>query len=433
MALGTVEGTEVEIDGIASGGAGLGRLPDGRVVFVPRAAPGDRVRIEVERGAERWTRGEILEVLSPGDDRKGAPCPHFARCGGCALQHLEYPAQLRWKAQIVADALTRIGGVETAPPAIEPSPLEFRYRNRVSFSLRRLRSGRVIAGFHDRSNSRRLVDIGPECLLPSEAIASAWAELRGSWGPRACHLPGGDPLRLTLREDAGGVVLVVGGATGPGAPEILLESVPGITSIWAHSEENGYRLLGNRAQTPSPSAPAFSQSNPQAGTALIEAQVATLSIAPGARVIDAYSGTGVLSRRLAEAGAEVVSIESDRNAVRSAQAVAVSGQVIHHGRVEEHLEPLLPADLIFLNPPRSGIGPEVAELLASAGPQDIVYTSCDPATLARDVRRIGTGYRVVSVRCFDLFPQTAHVETLLHLRRSTPIEVQGELPPVSSS
>jgi len=135
----------VRIDSIAAGGEGVGRLPDGRVTFVHRTAPGDLAEISVTERRDRWTRGRLLRVLEPSAERREAPCPFYARCGGCTLEHLAYDAQLRAKARIVADALTRIGGVATEPPEVVASPTEFRYRNRVSFALRRAEHGRVEA------------------------------------------------------------------------------------------------------------------------------------------------------------------------------------------------------------------------------------------------------------------------------------------------
>src|SRR5690606_21845044 len=220
-------GVEVEITGIAAGGAGVGRLPDGRAVFVHRTAPGERALVRVIEEKRRWARGELVRVLRPSPERREAPCPHYARCGGCTLEHLAYPAQLRAKAQIVADALRRIGGLEAEPPDVVPSPEEFRYRNRVSFTLRRLGAGRVVAGFHEVNRPGRIVDITEACLLPEASIAEVWGRLRASWGEDASLLPSGRELRLTLRGTAtGDVALLVEGGYAPGNAPALLERVP---------------------------------------------------------------------------------------------------------------------------------------------------------------------------------------------------------------
>jgi len=204
------EEVEVVVRAIADGGAGVASLPDGRVVFVHRTAPGDRARIRVTALRSRWARGQLVRVEDPGPGRRDAPCPHYDRCGGCTLEHLVYREQLRWKERLIVDALERIGGreIEGRIP-VKPSVHEFRYRNRITLHLRRLRGDRVVAGFHRLERPGRIVDIGSDCLLPEEELAAAWAGLRDAWGPGARRLPPGDALRLTLRSvDAGAILLV---------------------------------------------------------------------------------------------------------------------------------------------------------------------------------------------------------------------------------
>jgi len=149
----------LRIDSIGAGGEGVGRLPDGRVVFVHRTAPGDVAEVEVVQRGKRWARGRLLRVLEPSPERREPPCRFYAECGGCTLEHLEYPAQLRAKSRIVVDALVRIGKLDVHPPVVVASPREHRYRNRVSFALRRLGQGRVVAGFHALGEPDRIVDI----------------------------------------------------------------------------------------------------------------------------------------------------------------------------------------------------------------------------------------------------------------------------------
>lgn len=238
------------ITSIAAGGAGVGRLQDGRAVFVHRTAPGDEAYVKISEEKPRFARASLLKVEKPGPGRRKAPCPHYARCGGCTLEHLEYMAQLRVKSFLVADALNRIGKLDVALPHVEPSPTEFRYRNRVSFTLMRLQHGRVVAGFHELEKPGRIVDIGGACLLPEEPIAEAWDELRANWGPDANLLPKGGKLRLTLRAAAtGSISLVIEGGTSGGDPDKLLQAVPRIASLWhrPHVEEEMVLLGGQEA------------------------------------------------------------------------------------------------------------------------------------------------------------------------------------------
>ena len=203
----------VTIRGLASGGAGVGELPDGRVVFADRTAPGDEAEVEVVEEKRSWARARLVRLHRPGPDRVDPPCPLYDRCGGCALQHLGYTAQRHWKGRIVADALERLGGFDgVEPPEVVPSPRELHYRDRLSFTLRRLRSGRVVAGFHQLHAAHRVLEVDDECLLGEPPLARTWSALRAVWGPGARRLPDGGRLRLTLR-----IVEGRAGHEGPGS------------------------------------------------------------------------------------------------------------------------------------------------------------------------------------------------------------------------
>lgn len=411
----------VRIDSIAAGGEGVGRLPDGRVVFVHRTAPGDLAEVALVERKERWARGRLLRVLEPSPERREAPCPFYAECGGCTLEHMTYPAQLRAKGRIVSDALTRIGGVATEPPEVVPSPREHRYRNRVSFALRRVGAGQVVAGFHALGDPERIVDLDGRCLLPEEPIARVWDALRAAWGPDARRLHSGERLRLTLRASAGGEVsLLVEGGYLPGHPAELVEAVPDLVAVWHRPGPAPAELVAGAPGLPETwgdetlelSGAAFLQVNREAA-ALLEAHVMERAgEVAGLRVVDAYCGVGLHARRFARAGARVVGIELDPQAVEEATRAAPPGASFVEGPVEALLPAHLPADLVVLNPPRAGVAAEVAEALVAQPAARIVYVSCNPATLARDLKRLSPAYRLEHVRSFDLFPQTAHVETV---------------------
>ncbi|HEX6926461.1 MAG TPA: class I SAM-dependent RNA methyltransferase [Longimicrobiaceae bacterium] len=412
---------QVSIESIAAGGEGVGRLPDGRAVFVHRTAPGDTAEAEVVESHARWARGRLLRVLTPGAGRREAPCPFYRRCGGCTLEHLRYEAQLEAKGRIVADALTRIGHLPVDPPAVVPSPRTERYRNRVSFALRRAERGRVLAGFHALASPDEIVDVDGRCLLPEPAIARVWDLLREHWGPDAQRLPSGEQLRLTLRSTtAGAVSLLVEGGFSPGRPQELLEAVEGLKAIWHRPPDGRARLLAGSpaleeqwgGEIIAVAADAFLQVNREAA-ALLEAHVLELAgDVAGRRVVDAYCGVGINARRLARAGAQVVGIELDRAAIAAAREPQVQGAEFLEGTVEALLPEVLPASLVILNPPRSGVAPEVVNALLESPAESVIYVSCNPATLARDVSRLASHYRLQDVRAFDLFPQTAHVETV---------------------
>jgi 23S rRNA (uracil1939-C5)-methyltransferase len=424
QALARVE--QVEISSIAGGGEGVGRLTDGRAIFVHRSAPGELVEVKVFYERPRWARGRLLRVLQPSPDRRVAPCPHYAECGGCTLEHLQYDAQLRVKGRIVADALARIGGIATETPEVVPSPRQHRYRNRVSFALRRGGSGEVHAGFHSLQNPDRIVPIDGRCLLPEEPIAAVWDRLRASWGPDARLLPAGETLRLTLRATAAGrVSLLIEGGYSSGRPVELLAAVPALDSIW-HQRENSttVHVAGAPgipetwgAESFTMGGTAFLQVNRSAAAHLEEHVVDRAGDVSGMHVVDAYCGIGIHARRLARAGARVTGIELDVEALGIASAADVPGATFHLARVEDALSAVLPADLLILNPPRAGISVDVGDAILATPPPRIIYVSCDPATLARDLKRLANQYATASVRCFDLFPQTAHVESVVELIR----------------
>ncbi|HSJ23979.1 MAG TPA: hypothetical protein VK929_04825 [Longimicrobiales bacterium] len=415
----------LRIDGIAAGGAGVGRGSDGRAVFVHRTAPGELVRIRRIEEKKRWARGEVLEVLEPSASRRSAPCRFYDRCGGCTLEHLQYDAQLAAKAQIVTDAFQRIGHLDIPVPDVVASPQEFRARNRVSFTLLRLRDGRVVAGFHEIHRPDRVLDVDASCLMPEQAVADAWAALRASWGPEANRLPSGTRLRLTLRASESGTVgLLVQGGFGAGRADDLLAAVPALESVWHQPRATGDAVL--LAGSPflsedwadeelALSGAVFLQVN-RAAAAMLEDHVMTLlgDDLAGRHVVDAYCGVGIHARRLARRGARVTGIESNAAAVADARNAVPAGTFLA-GRVEDELAAVLPADVVIVNPPRAGLDPAVTEVLTGGRPRRIVYVSCDPATLARDVARLAPVFALRSIRCFDLFPQTAHVETVVDL------------------
>jgi 23S rRNA (uracil1939-C5)-methyltransferase len=414
----------VRIESIAAGGEGVGRLEDGRVVFVHRTAPGDLVEVSLVHQQKRWTRGRVLRLLEESPDRREAPCPFYVECGGCTLEHLTYPAQLKAKARIVSDALARIGGLGSIEPEVVASPRENRYRNRVSFALRRGEAGRVTAGFHALGDPDRIVDIDGRCLLPEESISAVWDQLRSAWGPDANRLPSGEQLRLTLRGSSHGEVsMLVEGGFSPGRPDELLRAVHGLSSIWHRPSQAAPTLIAGApglpekwgAETVELSGAAFLQVNREAA-ALLEDHVLDIAApSAGMRVVDAYCGIGLHARRLARAGALVTGLELDAEAVAEAQRAAPPGAVFKQADVAEALPRHLPADLIILNPPRSGVDEAVTKSLVAQPPRRLIYVSCNPATLARDLQRLGGVLHLDSVRCFDLFPQTAHVETVVLL------------------
>ena len=415
---------ELTVDGIAAGGDGVGRV-GGMVAFVPRTAPGDVARVRLAPG-ERFARGVLDAVVTPGLGRVDPPCPHYTadRCGGCQLQHLAYNAQLGAKRAIVGDALARIGRVAAEVQPVRPSPQPWRYRRKLTLALRRAGDGGWLAGLHPYDAPGAVFALA-DCPITDERVVGVWRDVLRA----AEHLPNDaaalrGAVRLVGDPDAGvRATFVLEGGRVWRRPEALADAVPALAAVWWEPEAGRRRLLVDRRVDVLPGA-SFAQVNPFVAAALGQAVVeAVLGFAPR-RVVDGYAGAGDTAVSLAAAGVRVTAIELDLEAARyAADRLGSAGRAIV-GRVEDELAAALPADVVVLNPPRAGLNARVPELLERAAtaddvPRGIVYVSCNPATLARDLARLPS-YRVRRVQPYDMFPQTAHVETLAVLERTDP-------------
>jgi 23S rRNA (uracil1939-C5)-methyltransferase len=337
---------------------------------------------------------------------------------------MEYDAQLAAKSAIVADALARIGGIDVDAPIVVASPKQLGYRNRVSFTLVRLRDGSVRAGFHELERPDRVLDIDESCLMPEPAVSEAWGAIRRAWGKGASRLPSGTRLRLTVRATAAGrSSLLVQGGYGPGRPDELLARVSSLDAIWHQPGATDVPVLlagtadlseSWQGEDLSLGGAMFLQVNREAAALLDEYVIAIAGDVSQRTVVDAYCGVGLHARRLARLGANVSGIELDAQAVSEARR-AVPDARFTAARVEDALPSMLPADLVIVNPPRTGVAEDALAALRERPPARIIYISCDPATLARDLGRLRPSFELKSLRCFDLFPQTSHVESVAEL------------------
>lgn len=409
----------LHVRALASSGAGVADLPDGRVAFVHRTAPGDVVDARIVRLKPRWGEATLEARVEAGPSTHAAPCPRYDRCGGCTLQHLSYAEQLAWKRRFVSDAMRRIGGVGAPVAEVVPSPSSFRYRNRVTFTVRTLRGGRIVAGFHGLGAPDRIVDVGGECLLPEPPVLASWEALRGALVQGRRVLPAARELRVTVRSVGSEVVVVIKGGDRAWDPAPLVALLPALAGVWHQAE--GEDAPAHVAGAPVEEAwgedrvpvagHAFLQVNREAARALVDHVLVRAGAEP-ARAVDAYCGVGIYGRALARRGWTVSGIELDAAACRGARRGAPEGFTVVEARVEDALPASLPADLVILNPPRTGLHEAVPGAIASHPPARVVYVSCDPATLARDAARMAPSFRLVALQPFDLFPQTGHVETV---------------------
>ena len=410
---GAAPGAEVvAIESLAAGGAGVAHLADGMTVFVPRTAPGDTVRLRDLRRHRRHAEARVAEVVTPGPARARPPCAHFVGdgCGGCQWQHLTAAAQREAKRRIVGDALRRVGKLDVADPELVPSPRELGYRGTLTLTVR-WRGDHPVVGFHDGADPDRVFML-ESCAIARAELGALWSAVR----PALTALPTGRDVRLKLRlaPDGSRHVMVDGGdGAWTGAARLAHAAGPGVTVWWQPRDGAVRRMAGAEADV---SAVAFEQVNAEVAAALRQAVVAAAGRA-GGKLLDLYAGSGETALPLAQRGFDVTMVESDTGAVRRAEERARVGGVAVTclaGRVEDHIARLLPAEVIVVNPPRAGLGEAVTRAIAAQRPRHLVYVSCDPATLARDCRRLGIAAADIgTLRAFDMFPQTSHVETLL--------------------
>lgn len=380
---------ELTIEKLAVGGDGLAFL-DGKAVFVPFTLPGERVRALLgEEGARRdWACAEVLEVLEPSADRVQPECPLFGVCGGCSLQHMDYARQTREKAAIVQDCFSRTGGLTV--PRIEVTPsVPYGYRNRMQFHL--TAQGRLALM---RRSSDELVET-PTCPVAAKPIRD-WMESRSgrSRDDLRSYIVGKDRF-----------LVFASGKPGEADGRLYVEGRDGEARARVAGREIGFHVKG------------FFQSNLHTLDALVPSVVSGLE---GRRVADLYCGVGLFGSFLKESFEKVVCVEHNPFALEYARANVGARGEYHDLAVEAWVRsPSARArfDAVVVDPPRSGLAPAVREWLAARKIPRVSYVSCDPATLARDLKALAAaGYAVELARVYDFFPQTGHVETHVRLR-----------------
>lgn len=397
---------DIAVTGIAAGGEGVGRLEDGRAVFVRSALPGERVRVAVTEQRNRFARAQIVEVLEAAPERVAPPCPQVAAgCGGCDWQHVAPAAQRLLKTQIVIDALRRIGRI-AEPPEPEPGPELAAQGWRTTVRAVVDDDGR--AGFRLR-HAHDALAVGPGgCLVAHPLVDEVLRE--GFFPP---------PVReVTVRAGvASGERLVLctpkaGDSRVPtGVPLVGADELAGGHRAWIHEVVGGRRWRI--------SAESFFQGRPDGAEALVDAVVVAVegALRPGAAVVDLYSGVGLFAGVLGErTGGRVVAVESNRSAVADAR-INLADLAERGGAriVRSDVRRWGPsaADVVVADPSRHGLGADVVPRIGATGASALALVSCDPGALGRDAGLLAAdGWELVSVRLVDLFPHTAHVEVV---------------------
>jgi tRNA/tmRNA/rRNA uracil-C5-methylase (TrmA/RlmC/RlmD family) len=343
------------IHDVAFGGKGVARH-EGKVYFIPFTVPGETVTARVVRQKKNFGEAELVNVVEASPDRVTPPCPYFSRCGGCSYQHMTYARQLALKAAQVEQTLRRVGRLTEVPvrPVIA-APEPYGYRNRI-----RVHVGREATGFYGQ-DGHTLVDV-EQCAIAAPTVNKALRDLRQA------VVGEGD---YSLRAKGGG--------------------------------------------------PYFEQTNPAVAAELVNLVEGAASRGQ-ALLVDAYCGAGLFAKRLRGYFEKVVGIEENEHAIEKAQRSAEAHEHYLQGDVGAHLGEVLAtheADrtTVLLDPPAIGLEARVCDLLLACGPAEILYVSCNPATLARDLAFLTRSYELVAVTPLDMFPQTAEIEVFVQLRR----------------
>jgi 23S rRNA (uracil1939-C5)-methyltransferase len=428
----------LSIEKLIYGGDGLAHT-DGNTVFVPYVLPGEEVRANTKSKKKKLIWAELVEVTSPAKERGKAKCPHFQKCGGCHYQHIPAAEQMKLKKGILRETLSRIGGVAWDGVIVEHSAEPYGYRNRAQWAVR---GGmpRAIGYFLPESSVIVPID---ECPVLSPRLAHVFSQLQEM--ARSGRLPEGIQEIEAFADSADNKISlnVAFEKFSKSATELAAtfqQALPEIESLLLlDQKKNRFELTGPGYLTHEAGGYKFRVSHLsffQVNRFLIEDLLKTVTAnARGELALDLYSGVGFFTLPLAKSFQRVVSVDANLAATRDLYANAeIAGVTIvsHNEHAEEFLkkteeEP----DFVVLDPPRAGLGAQAAEKLAELGAKEIVYLSCDPSTLARDLAVL-TGstrkpkeiagpsirYEITEIHLFDLFPQTFHIETLVRLRRA---------------
>ena len=434
------------IDGYSSEGLGIARV-SGAVVFVPHAVRGEDADLRITKVMKTSCAGEIVKIHTPSPDRMEPDCPYAGRCGGCAYRHLTYPEELRAKRQRVQDALTRIGGLDLQVEEILGAKNPEHYRNKSQYPVGA--DGSI--GFF-QARTHKVVPIH-RCLIQTEA-ADRTAQAVGEWMRRykisAYDETTGKGLvrHVCVRVNKKGeslCCLVVNGGKVPREPELaayVTAAVPHTVGVLLNSNtRRGNVILGEKYRTLygrnylmdtlcglefKLSMPSFYQVNRDQAEVLYGKALEFAGLTGAETVLDLYCGIGTITLCLAKAAGRVIGAEIVPPAIRDAKENAVRNQIENAeffcGDAADIAAKLeadgLRPDVVTVDPPRKGLAPEVIASVAAMGPEKVVYVSCDPATLGRDVKIFGQlGYKAVRAAAVDMFPGTAHVETVVLLSK----------------
>jgi 23S rRNA (uracil1939-C5)-methyltransferase len=425
----------LSIEKLVYGGDGLAHA-DGNTIFVPYVLPGEQVRAAAKSKKKKLIWADLLEVTSAANAREKARCPHFQVCGGCHYQHISAAEQLRIKKDILRETLSRLGGIQWDQEIHEYASEPYGYRNRAQWALR---SGQPRALGYFLPESSTIVPID-ECPVLSPMLTKTFLQLQEV--ARSGELPE-KILEIEAFADSADAKIALNVAFDrfpKGASELAAlfhEALPQLQSLLLlDKSKDRFELTGPGYLVHEAGGFQYRVSHLsffQVNRFLIEDLLKTITGgAQGNLALDLYAGVGFFTLPLARAFKKVISVDANLSATRDLHVNAEKAGVAvvsHNEHAEEFLRKMTDTpDFVLLDPPRAGLGADVAAKLASAGAKEIAYLSCDPSTLARDLAVLtgtrGTPaspesrYEITEMHLFDLFPQTYHIETLVRLRRA---------------
>ena len=444
---------QVSIETATIDGSGVARV-DGQVVFVPGALPGEGCSVRIAHVGRSAVFAQLLSVLTPSVHRVEPDCPYFPLCGGCALRHMDYEQELALKQTHVQSCLTRIGGQTISALPITGAAQTDGYRNKVQFPVQE-QDGRPVAGFFSGKTHRvipvRHCRIQPDCADAIRGAVLAWME---QYHIRAydeqTHTGYIRHIYIRFGAESGQILvcIVANCAQLPKKKQLvaaLLAAEPGITTIvFSPNTKKGNTVLGTEFHPLYGdgtitdtlcglqfrlSAPAFYQVNHAQAERLYEKAVQLAGLTGNETVLDLYCGTGTITLCLARHAKKAIGVEivpqaiedakfnAAQNGMENAEFFCMDAGQAAKMLADRHTRP----DVIVVDPPRKGVSADVIEEIGAMAPQRVVYVSCDPATLARDLNLLtAAGYTLQTAEAFDLFPRCAHVETVVLLSHKKP-------------
>ena len=426
---------DIQIEKLVYGGDGLGRLASGEVVFTPWSAPGDRLKVTPKTG--RPLRGSLEEILEPSLQRVVPRCDVFMQCGGCQWQHLNGESQRDWKRRIVEESLQRLGKLEnvTVLPTIGDDASAWAYRNRAQWDVDSQDSGAPRLGYHAH-HSRDIVEFDHCHIIPDE-LNNLALQIRRTLQDNPGLAQGLKRIEVLSNEYDQCLLILesLNLRASQALAQALIASLPQVVGIASrHPEQSNALLTGLTGQTHlfetlegkkyRISADSFFQTNPHGARQLLQV-LSNMFPAPAQSLLDIYAGVGVFALHFSTQVQRVLAIESAPSAVLDAQENlrlnAVQNVTIRKGEAQRVLSTLKDRfDVAIVDPPRGGCTPEVLDWLSRHVQQNILYVSCNPTTLARDLKLlVAAGWTVELVQPIDMFPQTYHVECVVKLRHSS--------------